>query len=385
MSGGAIAPARSPRYVLLWGSAGGFLGFYLALAAIPSLAGERGGNAAPGVLTAALMLSTVATQAVVPQLLRRWSAPSLLVAGLWLLGAPALVYGITTGVLGLVVVTLVRGVGFGLMTVMGSLLATRYADHGERGRALGLYGLVSSASGAVAPAIGVAALHASPYLLAAIAAVPPILAAVGVVGRLPALEDAGELAEGVPSLWRHAIPILVFFPAAAAFGAVFSYLPHVVTGSGAWLLVAFGVCFSLGRVVPGHAVDRGLPVGAAAGACVLVAAAGLGLLAIASATVPAAVGAALAGLGVGGACTTTLVMMVAGGDGRMDHDAQAAAAWNITYDAGTGIGGLALGLVAVSLGVHAVFLVAAAFLVGVGGPAAVAALAKSATRDDAHA
>jgi predicted MFS family arabinose efflux permease len=370
--GPMTADTDRARRALLWASGAGFLGFYLQLAAVPALAADAGGDAAAGVLTAALMLATVAGQAAVPALLRRWSASSVLVAGLLLLGLPTLIYAASPGVIGLVAVTVVRGVGFGLMTVVGSLLVARFAADDARGRALGLYGLVTSVSGAFAPAAGLALVHRSPALAALVAAVPSSAAAVVALVRLPRTRERAGGARLRGSLSGYAAAVLVFLPATAAFGGVYSYVPLLDGDRGPWLLVVFGVGYCLGRVAPGHVIDRGVSAAAISAWVVPVAAAGLALLALDGPAWTAGLGTALAALAVGVLSTTTLLIMVAHGTGA--RDAQAAALWNMTFDAGGGIGGIALGVVAAGLGVPIVFAVAAGGMLAVSLPAALVAV-----------
>ena len=177
--------AKAARRRVLVASAGGFLGLYLELSAVPYIASRHGGRFAAGVLTFALMVTTVAMQAVIPLLLRRFSARSLLAAGLVLIGAPSLLYLVSQSVAGLTLVTLVRGAGFGLLTVMGSALTAGYSSPGTRGSAMGAYGVAVSIGATFAPALGVAVSRSSPNAVFVLGAFPPLLGAIALIPGLP--------------------------------------------------------------------------------------------------------------------------------------------------------------------------------------------------------
>jgi len=363
--------AQSARRAVFWANGGAFLGFYLLLAAAPAAAAERGGDGAAGVVTAVLMGVTVATQSVVPVLLRRWPPVTVLGTGLVLLGAPALGFAAHPGYGAIVAITAVRGVGFGLVTVVGSLLVTRLAVDGAQGRAVGLYGLISSGSGAFAPGIGLALVDHSPWATAIVSCAPPLLT----TAALPRLRhlDVGSAAGGT---WRGAgldpRPLLVFLPAAAAFGGVYSYVPLLDdSGAGRWLLIVFGICFVFGRLAVGRILDRGAPAGLILVLAIVMSGGGMALVGAAGPATTTALGVALGGLGVGMVTTTSLVMLVA--SCARHGNTHAATAWNVAYDAGSGAGGLLLGLLAARLGVADSFLVLAAVLVLVGLPPALRA------------
>jgi len=96
-----------------------FAGFQLLLSVVPLYADRAGGGTTgAGLATAALMLATVLTQVQMPRLLGRLGYRAALAAGLLLLGAPALLYGAAGELPSILAVTLVRGIGFGVVTVV---------------------------------------------------------------------------------------------------------------------------------------------------------------------------------------------------------------------------------------------------------------------------
>jgi predicted MFS family arabinose efflux permease len=365
--------AQQARRAILIATGGGFIGFYLELSAVPVAAAHDHGKGAAGVLTFSLLLGTVATQAGVPWLSRRVDLRRLLAAGIVLLGAPTLAYAAAHSLPAVVAVTVVRGVGFGLLTVLGAVLTAAYSGDQAQGRAMGLYGLVTSASATVAPAIGVAMHDRFPALIAAATgAAAPLVGALALTRPFPppverpAPPAIGERAR-TPA--RTVYLVVAFLPVVAAIGAAFSYLPLLDVGPVWLLLVAFGGGFALGRVLPGRSLDRGrspqaLLLGQIALCAVSLVAIGL------HAEVSVAVGAPALGLAVGAISTTTLVMMVDGAGPT--GVARASMIWNMTFDAGMGTGALALAGVAATLGPPAVFTAAAGLVACVAIPAAVA-------------
>lgn len=361
--------ASAARRRVLIAGAGGFLGMYLELSAVPYIAAHHGGRFAAGLLTFALMVTTVPMQALIPLLLRRFSAGTMLAAGLLLIGAPTLLYEVSESVPNLIGVTLVRGAGFGLITVIGSALTAAYSAPGSRGSALGSYGVATSVGAAFAPALGVAISRSSPLAIFVIGTVPPLLGAAALIPGLPpatihAPTQSGRSAARSPAL---APVVLVFGVIAAAIAAEFTFVPLLPVGSTPVLLFLFGAGFAAGRPLGGHLLDRGRVPTVLVLRLLIGVVIGLALLGISSFPA-AATGAAASGVCIGCLCTVTLVMML---DRSGPHGvARGSVVWNITFDVGQALGAVALGGVASPLGVGGVFLVAAGLVAFVAGPAA---------------
>jgi MFS family permease len=362
--------ARAARHRVLAASAGGFFGFYLELSAVPYIAARNGGRFAAGVLTFALMVTTVAMQAVIPLLLRRFNARSLLAAGLVLIGAPSLLYAVSQSVESLTLVTLVRGAGFGLLTVMGSALTAEYSPPKARGSAIGAYGVAGSIGAVFAPALGVAVSRSSPDAIFALGALPPLIGTIPLIPRLPPVTLHGPSSGKQPGPGRRvfAAPVILFTVIAAAIAAAFTFVPLLGIGSTPVLLALFGTGFTAGRLLGGYQLDRiGSPsvfvlkllVGVVIGLALLGTSDGAAV----------SVGAAASGLCIGCVCTATFVMMLdrAGPQGV----ARVSVIWNITFDAGQAIGAIFFGAIAALLQPSGVFVVAAGGVALVAGPAAI--------------
>jgi DHA1 family L-arabinose/isopropyl-beta-D-thiogalactopyranoside export protein-like MFS transporter/DHA1 family inner membrane transport protein len=181
----------------------------------------------------------------------------------------------------------------------------------------------------------------------------------------PPLPDQASLSEFASDAHRLVYPSLAFFAAAFALGGIYTFLP-LVGGNATAALLAFGLAFAAGRKAGGTS-----RVSAAVLTWIFVAGGVVGTLALASEWGrPFFLGAALlAGLGIGGICTLTLVVLVS----RSERELYSAIAttWNVVYDAGIAFGGLLLGLVAAGMGLRTTFVVGGAVFLAIALPATV--------------
>jgi predicted MFS family arabinose efflux permease len=202
----------------------------------------------------------------------------------------------------------------------------------------------------------------------ALGAIIPVVATLG-VAFLPSVR-AAALPPGRRaglSIWMIAVPVAAMVVVAAAFGGLSALLPIATEEAAAaagMALAVQGVTALIGRYSAGRLSARYRP------GRLLVPALGLaviGLVLIAAALGPEfepvllQVGSALFGLGFG-ACQNDSLVTIFSIAGRR-RLAAASAAWNIAYDAGTGLGSFVLGAVATALGYVWVFAVAAAAVV----------------------
>jgi MFS family permease len=130
-------------------------GFQLLLSVVPLYADDAGGGpSGAGFATAAFMLSTVFAQAQMPRILDRFGYRLVLAVGLLFLGLPAFVYTAAQTLVAILAVTLLRGVGFGVATVVFAALMVELAPPGRRGEALGLLGIVIALPAIFCTALG---------------------------------------------------------------------------------------------------------------------------------------------------------------------------------------------------------------------------------------
>ena len=345
-----------------------FGGYSLLLPVVPLWAASGGaGSFGAGVTTGVLMAVTVGTQLAVPWLLRRFGHRWVLGIGMVLMGAPSPLFALSSALAPVLAVSTVRGIGFGLVTVAGAALVAELVPPAEHGRATGRFGL----------AVGLPLLVLLPAGVAVVAWLG--FTAVFVIGAVPLLgvvlmpfvkvgpaRPAVTPAVTAPRSRGERVPFLAMLACATAQGGLITFLP-LTSSPTAVAIALFGTAAGamLGRWVAGELVDRRGLGGRLLVPGVLLAAAGMG--AEVAATVPAGVpsdvltvaGATLVGIGFGLVQNDALVALFAAG-GPAGYG-RASAVWNIAYDAGTGLGAVALGAVADPFGFRVAFGVAAVF------------------------
>ncbi len=361
----------------------GFASYCLTLASLPVYA-VRGGAAesTAGVVTAVFLTVTIAVQLAVPALTTRLGVGPVLVAGLLAMGVPAPFYVMDDGIGWISALSAVRGAGFAVLTVLGATLAAQLAPPERRGESIGLYGLAIAIPNLIAVPGGVALVLDGHVSWLAWLAASPVL---GVL-LVPALmRSLGPQPGPGPSGTRRAavlaalLPSVVLFVVTLAAGGLVTFLPIerpdglLATGA----LLVFGITGAITRWRAGMLADRLgsrllLPL------AMVVSAVGLVLVAVGLWTGPAIVlaGAAVFGAGYGAAQNLTLVTAFArAGEAGATT---ASAMWNASFDAGTAVGALALGVVAAGIGLDWTYVLAAALL------AAALPVASAATRAAVH-
>jgi predicted MFS family arabinose efflux permease len=341
--------------------------FYLLLSVTPVYAARSGaGTAGAGLVTGVLLLGTVAAELLAAGLMKRCRLRTLLAAGLVLTGLPTLAL-LAGGPLAVVAaVSVVRGFGFGLSTVVTSALAALLLPAERRGEGLGLYGVAASLPGVVALPSGVWLAGHYGYALVVVLAVATALGPLAAFRWLPGAADprkaTGPADAGPPpgliAGLRHDGELrlaLIFAASTVAGGVVVSFLPLAAGASGnvaAVGLLAQALTETIGRWWAGRHGDRKGNAGLLVPGLALSSAGMAALLWLAS---PAAViaGMCLFGAGFGIIQNATLALMIdrmpASGFGT------ASALWNLAFDAGYGAGPAAFGLFVGHTGYPAAF------------------------------
>jgi predicted MFS family arabinose efflux permease len=372
---GAAGIRSAPFRIMLVTTVCAFSGYALLLPVVPLWA-ERGGSGAlgAGATTAALMATTVATQLAVPWLLTRIGHRWVLATGSALLGLPAPVFALSADLAPVLALSALRGVGFGMATVAGSALVAELVPPHQHGRAAGRYGLAVGLPQLVLLAAGLAVVDRLGFAAVFVAGgVGPVLGAL----LVPAIRASRATTSAAPAplprpgvLARSAAaPMLAMLTCSVAQGGLITFLPLAVPGAGllvAGAMLATSAGSLLGRLVAGELVDRRGWGGRLLAPGMLLTAAGLVAEVVALGTgtggVLVVVGAGMVGFGFGVVQNDSLTALFAafgsGGYGA------ASAAWNIAYDAGTGVGALGLGAVADPFGYPTAFGAAAALLCG---------------------
>jgi predicted MFS family arabinose efflux permease len=368
------APAARPpilnRALLLVfvASFGAMTGFYLLLSVVPLYAESVGaGGVGAGLVTGALMATTVAGELAIPRLLARFGHRALLAAGLVLLGAPALALPAASTMAAILGVSVVRGLGFAICVVVGGALVAALVPPERRGEGLGLFGIVVGVPGVAALPLGVWLVGEAGYppvfVAGAVAALAGLAVVPGLPGRQPAPEQApvGVLAGlRTPALVR---PGLAFSATAMAAGVVVTFLPLAVPGGSGGLaalaLFVQAVGSTLSRWWAGRFGDRHGPAVLFVPGMVTAAA---GILCLVLIDRPAAVLAAMALFGAGFGATQNASMTLMLNRVAPPAYGTVSAIWNLAFDAGIGVGAFGFGVVAARTGYPPAFALTAALM-----------------------
>jgi predicted MFS family arabinose efflux permease len=344
------------------------VGFQFLISVVPLYVDRAGGGSTgAGLVTAVFMLATVLTQAWMPRLLNRFGHRAALGAGLVLLGPPALLYALTDDLVLLLAATLPRGAGFGIVTVAFSAMMYDLAPPGRRGEALALLGFAVALPTIFCNPLGLWLVDGPGY--AAVFFLGGLTPLLGLLA-LPALRSPSEPARNetpgpgfLEGIRRGPLlrPFLLFSTTTMAGGVVLTFLPLGVTASGltsaATALLLLGITSTLVRWWAGRFTDRrGVRPLLVPG----VAACAIGLAAMPPGGLPMLFGAALFGLGFGTLQNVTLLQIME----RVPEEERGLGStiWNISFDAGTGVGALLFGFVIAATGFDAAFYLCAALV-----------------------
>ncbi len=354
----------------------GFVGFSATLAALPWWAVRGGADLSQaGLVTTAMLLATVLTQAAVPALVARVGSGRALAAGLVALGAPAPLLLLSSDLVPLLVVSAVRGTGFAVLTVVGSTLTSTLAPPGRHGETAGLYGLAVGLTGVGVVPASVAVAQAVGFWPVALVATLPVVAvpwalamarderAAAADAARPAHDPASPpvVADAGPQHRRAVravlVPSLVLLVVTLAGSGVVTFLP-IERPDGLLaplVLLLFGATAALARWRAGMLADR---LGTRLLLPAAVALTALGVTGVAAGlllggeTVSAGgatllLAALVAGAGYGAVQNLSLVQAFAR-VGPVDTPT-ASAVWNLCFDGGTAIGAVAVGTLAAAL------------------------------------
>ena len=200
----------------LLSSFGALTSFYLLLSVTPMYAVSAGaGSAEAGVVTGSLMLATVLAEFASTRLMRRYGYRTVFAAGALLLGGPALALLAPHSVAAILAVSIARGIGFGLNTVViGALVATALPRE-RRGEGIGLAGVVACVPAIVALPSGVWLAENTGYAVVIAITAVSALAPLAAIPWLAGPADGRDEAEANPAQARPADQPAIRRPAAA--------------------------------------------------------------------------------------------------------------------------------------------------------------------------
>jgi MFS family permease len=352
--------------MLLLSSFGALTSFYLLLSVTPMYAVSVGaGSAEAGVVTGSLMLATVLAEFASPRLMRRYGYRAVFAAGALLLGGPTLALLGPRSVAMIVLVSVARGLGFGLNTVVISALVATAVPPERRGEGIGLAGVVACVPAIVALPSGVWLARNTGYALViaatAVSALAPLAAVPWLSGRAGQRRETGPDAAPAAGLLAslrsggQLRPSLVFATTTVAAGVVAAFLPlatGVSGGAAALGLFTQAMAAAASRWWAGRHGDRHGHAGLLAPGLV-TAACGMTILIWVAAPVALIAGMGLFGIGFGITQNITFTLMIdrapASGYGT------ASALWNLAYDAGYGAGPAVFGVFVAHIGYPVAF------------------------------
>lgn len=373
------APGMSALLIL---TAAGFSGFSALLPVVPLWAVNGGANTAgAGLVNGVLLLATVITQPFVPRLLHRLGTGRVLAAGLALMGVPPLLFLFSDDLSWILLLSIVRGIGFGVLTVAGSTVVANLVPRAQHGAAIGAYGAAIAVPQIILIPVG-------PWMSESIG-----FWAIFTIGTLPILgiSSAPRLARvlreqtaaralqlptdvtptvNTPGSGRRLLvgsllaPMLLLSGVTLAGGALITFAPQMSSApaatAGGLALLTFSAAvtrWGVGGLADRYGATRFLwPL-------VLVSVIGLILTAAAVAQPDATSillflgGLTLVGIAFGGLQNLTLLLSLAAV--RREQYGTASAVWNIGFDLGTAVGSVLIGTLAAGLSFSSALLVAA--------------------------
>jgi len=379
---------------LLLLTAAGFSGF-AALVPIAPLWAVHGGadEAGAGFVNGVLLLATIATQPFVPRLLRRFGTAPVLSAGLLFLGAPSLLLLVSDQLEWILAMSVLRGFGFGILTVTGSTTLAHLVPPARHGAAIGAYGasiaipqvLLLPAGPWLVDVVGywlvfalgatsVLGILAAPWLARALQKqdVERLLLDDPALGAAGANTAGGDTASGSSArrahrqvLLRLARPTFLLLGVTLAGGALITFAPQMSSAplATAGGLALFTIATAVSRWRIGAYADR-FGTRVFMWPLVLLTVAGLALAAFAvvdpgnTRVILFLAALTLVGIAYGGIQNLTLLLSF-GVVSRKDYGT-ASAVWNIGYDSGTAIGSMLVGTIAAGLSFSPALLVTAA-------------------------
>lgn len=374
---------------LLLLTAAGFSG-YAALVPIAPLWAVHGGadEAGAGFVNGVLLLATIATQPFVPRLLRRFGTGPVLAAGLLFLGAPSLLHLVSDQLDWILAMSVLRGFGFGILTVTGSTTLAHLVPPARHGAAIGAYGASIAIPQVVLLPAGPWLVDVVGYWIVFALGTMPVIGIIAApwlarvlreqdVERLllddPSLVSAGNDAANEASVHRRerrvisklARPTILLLGVTLAGGALITFAPQMSSAplATAGGLALFTIATAVSRWRIGAFADK---FGARKflWPLVLLTVAGLALAALAvekpgdTRVILFLIAMALVGIAYGGLQNLTLLLSL-GSVSRKDYGT-ASAVWNVGFDAGTAVGSVLVGTIAAGLSFSPALLVAAA-------------------------
>lgn len=371
------APGLIPTLIAVMAAFGGWS---LLMPVIPqAIIDAGGGTSLAGAYTGVFMAATVLTQTQTPRLCRALGyGPTMLVSGLFL-GVPTILHIFGTGAALVLAVAVLRGMGFGALTVAESALIAELVPMKFLGKASGVLGFAVGLSELLFLPLGLIIAdkigsYAPVYILGAVISLVGSLMALWIprIKAAPKQGKGGKESVGQPlpgsaatqpspvehvATWKLvAVPAAAICTIAMGFGGISAFLAPAARGinpvSGAVVaglaLSVLGGAQMVLRYFAGIYADKHSEAGRLLIPALVSGLVGLlmmsGVVFLGLSPWLLLVAAVFYGAGFGIVQNEALLLMFA----RLPRDrtAEASAFWNMSFDSGTGIGSFVLGAVA---------------------------------------
>lgn len=333
----------------------------LTFPVVPLLVSTTGGSRfAAGSTTGVFMAATIVAQLATPMLLRRFDFRPVIVSGCLLLGLPTLALApLSADITGLMAISVVRGIGFGLVTVACSALPAHLSTKDRLGRAVAAQGMANAGSQTAFLLIGMqlyrsCGVVAVSVLATAMAVTAAVAAACWLPSRMNGKDEPNSECESTQAVfWRpFALANVSVVGIAMAYGGLSTLVPLVDyphSANAGVILAVIGASVVSGRFAAGRCAHRILESRPIAQMGVLAAVVGsicffVGVVVSSAGLSIILVGAVAFGFGLGWIQNVTLVRLFTSVPPQ--RVGFASAAWNISMDAGIGLGSTAIGAAA---------------------------------------
>lgn len=339
---------------------------------------SSGSAALAGASTGVFMLATVITQVFMPRLLRRFSYRSAIMVSAVLLGVPALLFELSMSPAMVLAVSVVRGVGFGAMTVSESAIIPELVPRDMLGKATGIFGASGGLAQMITLPLGLFIGERVGYLPVWILAL--LIAGAGFASCffIPPVKGAPadpvmEGAVSAPTWKLLLLPSMALAIGSLAFSLIANFLPAAArdlgvasgTALGGVVLAVVNLAVMLARISAGNVADRRGGPGTLMIPFQICLAVSLFLFAWCLATGASqwwlVAAALLFGAGFGVVQNESLLTMFHRlPQSKVGH---ASAVWNISFDGVQGIGSFFFGAVIAGVGAAGSFALSGAIVV----------------------
>ncbi|MGO1942433.1 MAG: MFS transporter [Yaniella sp.] len=323
----------------------GFGTFFLNYSTLVSIGANMGLTAvAAGTILTIMMVAVVAVQPLAPVLNNHFGPRMTFFAALSLQAAGNLLSLLTHFPLfALVSGSVVGGLGFGILVVIGTAAVPSTVAPERLGKALGYFGVTTSGATAIGAPAGLWLINIMPAIGFRWLAFGFILLALPALLAIPqqhqtsntASRDVGQPVDG-RMRWGGLITVLLPVSIVlTTFGLLLAFGPAAHSASPALYIVSMQIFAIIGRFLASSSLDRRAPVSVMS-AGIVVTLIGLMFTALLPAGTALIIAMMVLGFGIGAVQASSLLLCFE----QSGSTNRGSVAWNMTFDIGLGVAGL---------------------------------------------